>query len=76
LLNKEQLALFRLGVELFYIFSFFKIHFVDPLNILNNSLDKLCNVSITKGNFPYSFLNKNDLNYIGPKPNEIYEQQE
>jgi len=52
-----------------------KINFVDSLNILNNSLDKLCKdygVSTTKGIFPYSFVNKNNLNYIGPKPNISY----
>jgi len=52
-----------------------KINFVDSLNILNNSLDKLCKdygVSNTKGIFPYSFVNKNNLNYIGPKPNISY----
>ena len=36
-------------------------------NSLRNSL-KSYNISIEKGNFPYRFVNKNNLNYIGTKP--------
>lgn len=51
--------------------KFIKIVFVDSLNILNNSLAKLCidyGVKTIKGIFPYSFVNKNNLKYIGAKP--------
>ena len=52
-----------------------KFAFVDSFNILNNSLEKLCNdynVNITKGIFPYSFVNKKNLDYIGPTPDLSY----
>ena len=52
-----------------------KISFVDSLNILNDKLEKLCEdfgVSITKGLFPYSFVNKDNLVYIGPTPDISY----
>ena len=48
-----------------------KISFVDSLNLLNNSLEKLCNdykVDTVKGIFPYSFVNKENLNYVGITP--------
>nr|QWO71369.1 DNA polymerase [Termitomyces sp. T123] len=48
-----------------------KITFVDSYNILNNSLEKLCNdfsVTTKKGIFPYLFVNKDNLEYIGPTP--------
>jgi hypothetical protein len=48
-----------------------KIAFVDSLNILNSKLAQLCidyNVETIKGIFPYSFVNKDNLNYIGPVP--------
>jgi len=55
-----------------------KFKLVDSLNILSNSLETLCSdfgVSITKGIFPYSFVNKNNLNYIGPTPDiQFYNQ--
>jgi DNA polymerase type B, organellar and viral len=52
-----------------------KISFVDSLNILNDKLEKLCedfSVNTTKGIFPYSFVNKDNLDYIGPRPNISY----
>ena len=52
-----------------------KISFVDSLNILNDKLEKLCEdfgVSVTKGIFPYSFVNKDNLDYIGPTPDISY----
>ena len=52
-----------------------KISFVDSLNILNDKLEKLCEdfcVGTTKGIFPYSFVNKDNLDYIGPTPNISY----
>jgi hypothetical protein len=52
-----------------------KIIFVDSLNILNNSLEQLCNdysVSNTKGIFPYRFVNKDNLDYIGNIPDISY----
>lgn len=48
-----------------------KISFFDSINILENSLEKLCSdfgVSTTKGIFPYRFVNKDNLEYIGPIP--------
>jgi hypothetical protein len=38
-----------------------KISFVDSLNLLNHSLDKICksfNLDIQKGHFPHSFVKK------------------
>lgn len=52
-----------------------KISFVDSLNLLNNSLETLCidfNVNTSKGIFPYSFVNKDNLNYIGNTPTINY----
>jgi hypothetical protein len=52
-----------------------KISFVDSLNILNGKLETLCedfSVSTTKGIFPYSFVNKDNLDYIGPTPDISY----
>jgi hypothetical protein len=50
-----------------------KIAFVDSLNLLNSSLSQLCKdygvgSQTTKGVFPYSFVNKDNLLYIGQKP--------
>jgi len=47
------------------------ISFVDSLNLLPDSLDSLCksfNTKVTKGIFPYEFVNSNTLNYIGNTP--------
>lgn len=51
-----------------------KITFVDSLNILNDSLDKLCKDFgvINKGIFPYKFVNKDNLDYIGIRPDISY----
>ena len=52
-----------------------KISFVDSLNLLNSSLNKLAtdfNVDTKKGKFPHSFVNKYNLNYIGNKPDYQY----
>jgi len=52
-----------------------KIKLVDSLNILNNSLDRLCSdfgLTNKKGIYPYSFVNKNNLNYIGATPDIKY----
>lgn len=52
-------------------YKFIKISFVDSLNLLNLSLDKLTkefNVEVIKGKFPHAFVNRNTLNYIGNKP--------
>ena len=48
---------------------------MDSFNLLNNSLDKLCkdfNVTLGKGIFPYNFVNKHNINYIGPTPDLKY----
>ena len=52
-----------------------KISFVDSLNLLQGSLDSLCQsfgLSETKGKFPHSFVNRNTLNYVGDTPSKQY----
>jgi DNA polymerase family B len=52
-----------------------KISLVDSLNLLNDNLSKLSkdyNVKTTKGYFPYSFVNKHNLNYEGLTPHISY----
>jgi DNA polymerase type B, organellar and viral len=52
-----------------------KINFVDSLNILGASLDKLAKdfkVQTKKGYFPYDFVNANNLTYVGSVPNIKY----
>lgn len=52
-----------------------KISLVDSLNLLNSNLDKLAkdfNVETKKGHFPHFFVNKQNLNYIGNKPDISY----
>nr|QWO71373.1 DNA polymerase [Termitomyces sp. DKA64] len=52
-----------------------KLSFVDSLNLLNSSLEKLgvdYKVNTSKGIFPYNFVNKNNLNYEGPTPDIKY----
>ena len=51
------------------------ITIVDSLNILNQSLDKLCrsfDVPVVKGNFPYSFVKRETLHYVGDTPGYEY----
>ena len=58
-------------------YRYIKISFVDSLNLLNSSLDKLTrafNIDVKKGNFPHTFVNRNTLNYIGNKPDYIFYQ--
>lgn len=55
--------------------KYIKITFVDSLNILPGSLRNLAkdfNVINQKGYFPYSFVNKNNLNYKGETPDIKY----
>ena len=50
----------------------YNIKIVDSLNFLAASLDKLCktfDTEIKKSYFPYSYVNINNLEYIGDKPN-------
>lgn len=52
-----------------------KLIWRDSLSLLPISLDKLgksFNVEVKKDFFPYSFVNKNNLNYIGNKPDLKY----
>jgi len=47
------------------------IRILDSLQMIKGSLEnilKAFNCNITKGHFPYSFVNKDNLNYIGNKP--------
>lgn len=56
-------------------YRYFKISFVDSLNLLNLSLDNLTkefNINSRKGKFPHSFVNRNNLNYTGNKPDLCY----
>jgi hypothetical protein len=53
----------------------YKITLVDSYNILQSSLDKLCttfNTDVKKSFFPYNFINKKNLFYIGNKPDIKY----
>ena len=52
-----------------------KISFVDSYNLLHSSLAKLAidfNVKTQKGYFPYEFVSRNNLNYIGSIPDFSY----
>ena len=51
------------------------VKLLDSLKLLPESLDKLLityGCTINKGMFPHKFINKNNLNYIGPKPDIKY----
>jgi hypothetical protein len=51
--------------------KYIKINLIDSLNILNNnlkSLGKAFNVETKKGLFPYNFVKKENLKYIGSVP--------
>ena len=53
----------------------FKITLLDSLQLIPGSLENILNsfdCSIQKGNFPYKFVNKNNLNYIGDKPDKKF----
>lgn len=55
-----------------------KITFIDSFNLLNKSLEQLAldfDVKTKKGKFPYTFVNQNNLNYIGPIPEKKYFNQ-
>jgi|SRR6266404_7412156 len=50
-----------------------KIVLLDSLQLIPESLSNILDsfkCSVQKGNFPYSFVNKNNLYYIGDKPNK------
>jgi len=52
--------------------KYIKINFIDSLNILNDKLKNLCKsfkIEFSKGIFPYNFVTKTNLNYIGCIPN-------
>lgn len=52
-----------------------RITIIDSLNLLNQSLDKLCksfDVEVVKGNFPHKFVSRNTLNYVGNTPSIDY----
>jgi len=55
--------------------KYINITFVDSYNLLTNSLDDLTkdfNTKTKKGIFPYNFVNRNNLSYIGPIPDISY----
>lgn len=50
-----------------------KIKLLDSLQLIKGSLENILNsfnCKIKKGHFPYSFVNKNNLFYIGNKPSK------
>lgn len=55
----------------------YSIKLVDSLKLLNSSLDNLCktfNTNVQKSYFPYNFVKKDTLFYVGDKPSiEYYE---
>jgi hypothetical protein len=56
-------------------FNDVKITLLDSIQLIPGSLDSILksfNCSIQKGYFPYSFVNKNNLFYIGDKPTKNY----
>lgn len=55
--------------------GFNRITIIDSLNLLNQSLNKLCTsfeVPVTKGFFPYSFVKRDTLHYVGDTPDYKY----
>lgn len=53
----------------------FRITILDSLQLIPGSLNNILksfNNSIQKGNFPYNFVNQNNLYYIGPKPSKEF----
>ena len=67
--------LYSLTLTLIINNKFHKIIIKDSYLLLSSSLRKLgkdYNVDILKGYFPYSFVNNNNLNYIGEIPDYIY----
>jgi hypothetical protein len=66
----------RLDIKIKYLNDkYIKISFVDSINILNGSLANLAKnfkVDHQKGIFPYSFVSKNTLEYVGNTPNISY----
>jgi len=52
-----------------------RIEILDSLNLLPSKLKNLLltfNCKVKKGEFPHLFVNRNNLNYIGPKPDIKY----
>jgi hypothetical protein len=52
-----------------------KIKLLDSLQLIKGNLDSIlisfsCNIK--KGYFPYTFVNNNNLYYIGDKPSQSY----
>src|SRR5258706_15664777 len=62
-------------ISLVIKFNKIKITLLDSLQLIPGSLDNIlksfeCNTK--KGNFPYKFVNKDNLNYIGNKPSKNF----
>lgn len=56
-------------------FNKIKIIILDSIQLISGSLDSILksfNCNIQKGTFPYNFVNKDNLNYIGDKPNKNF----
>jgi len=50
-----------------------KIKLLDSIQLINGSLDNILksfNCTIQKGHFPYNFVNKDNLFYVGTKPSQ------
>lgn len=53
----------------------FKINLLDSLQLISGSLDNILksfNCEVQKGHFPYSFVTKDNIYYIGDKPNKSF----
>lgn len=64
-------VIIRLDVKIKKLNNSVKISFLDSINLLKGSLQSLQNdfeVESKKGQFPYEFVNENNLFYIGNKP--------
>ena len=75
--NVEVIPLWKENaiISLTITYQDFKITLLDSLQLFKGSLDsvlKSFNCETQKGQFPYSFVNKDNLNYIGDKPSKNF----
>jgi hypothetical protein len=73
LIREDNILKLTIGIQLNN--TSIQIHFVDSLNLLNSSLDILCKdfgLDNHKTYFPYNFVNRNTLSYIGNTPDIIH----
>jgi len=58
-------------IKLTIVYNKKKINLLDSYRLIPNNLENILEsfkCSIKKGKFPYNFVNKNNLNYVGDKP--------